>query len=405
VERVKALIKKDSLNEICKIKEVSSSYISSKCKISIDKLERWKNPQDPLLPTFNQAKAISKCLHVPLAGLYMNSFDLPLEQIRKYKIRNFRIIHDNRGTDDSAINIAIGDLLQTRSFLLESKFNIGEEIRSFSIDFKASQNDPIEWALEIRKIFNISIQIQFSTPSTRKLYLYIRSALESTGIFVHCFTDVDVEMVRGISIYDASMPIIGINNNDRYPAQTFSLIHELVHVIKRQSTMCNDMFSGNSENTEEIFCNAVAGELLVPTDSLTLILKKRNLSNELSIDDISAIARIFSVSKEVITRRLYDCGRIKKHTYDAYINEINRVFRLEQEKQREASKIARAEGHQSGFPKRQEQVAVDKTSSELCKTLYHGYCEEYFSKQDVARYLGINRKHIEKFFKEVSSWH
>jgi hypothetical protein len=83
---VQALINKETLCEICKIKEVSALYISSKCKLSSDKIERWINIQDNLLPTFRQAKAVSKCLHVPFAGLYMNSYDLPLEQIRKYNI-------------------------------------------------------------------------------------------------------------------------------------------------------------------------------------------------------------------------------------------------------------------------------------------------------------------------------
>jgi hypothetical protein len=72
--------------------------------------------------------------------------------------------------------------------------------------------------------------------------------------------------------------------------------------------------------------------------------------------------------------------------------------------QREAARIAIAEGRRAGFPKRQEQVAIDKTSTALCRTLYSGYCEEYFSKQDVARYLGMNQKHVDKFLKEVSSW-
>lgn len=400
---MQALINKETLLSICKIKEVTASYISCKCNLSIEKTVRWINPQDTLLPSFNQAKAVSKWLHVPFAGLYMNSSDLPLEQIRKYKIKNFRTFQDSRETDDSAINIAIGDLLQARTFLIESKFNIGEEISNFSIDFSPSHNSPVAWATEIHKIFKIDLQEQFAATSTRKFYLYVRAALESAGIFVHCFTDVDVEIARGISIYDDSMPVIGINNNDRYPAKTFSMIHELVHILKRESTMCNEMLTESSYD-EEIFCNAVAGELLVPAEALTVVLQNRNFSHEYTIDDISEIAATFSVSKEVITRRLFDCGKIEKYAYDAYVNEINRLFCLEQQQQREASRIARAEGRQVGFPKRQEQVAIDKTSSVLCRTLYSGYCEEYFSKQDVARYLGMNQKHVDKFLKEVSSW-
>ena len=57
----------------------------------------------------------------------------------------------------------------------------------------------------------------------------MRQKVEGKGIFVHCFTGVDVEIVRGISIFNDTTPIIGLNDNDRYPAKTFSIIHELVH--------------------------------------------------------------------------------------------------------------------------------------------------------------------------------
>jgi Zn-dependent peptidase ImmA (M78 family) len=221
---------------------------------------------------------------------------------------------------------------------------------------------------------------------------------------VHCFTDVDIKIARGISIYDESVPVIGINNNDRYPAKTFSMIHELVHILKRESTMCNEMLTESSHNEEEIFCNAVAGEFLVPEEALDIVLRNRNLLNEYTLDNISEIAIVFSVSKEVITRRLFDCGKIGKYAYDTYTNELNRLFRLEQEMQREASRVAREEGRQAGFSRPQVQIAIDKTSSALCRTLYNGYSEEYFSKQDIARFLGMNQKHVDKFLKEVSSW-
>ena len=67
-----------------------------------------------------------------------------------------------------------------------------------------------------------------------------------------------MEMARALAIYVKEMPIIGINDEDRPPAKSFSMIHELVHIFKRESSLCNDMRSARSE---EVFCNAVAGEL------------------------------------------------------------------------------------------------------------------------------------------------
>lgn len=47
---------------------------------------------------------------------------------------------------------------------------------------------------------------------------------------------------------------------------------------------------------------------------------------------------------------------------------------------------------------------IDKNSTSLCKTLYRGFGEGLFDKQDVSRYLGISQKHIDKFLREVSQW-
>ncbi len=44
------------------------------------------------------------------------------------------------------------------------------------------------------------------------------------GIFVQCFTDVPLENTRGFALYDSELPIIDINENDRPPGKSFSLI-------------------------------------------------------------------------------------------------------------------------------------------------------------------------------------
>ena len=84
------------------------------------------------------------------------------------------------------------------------------------------------------------------------------------------------------------------------------------------------------------YFNAVAGEVLVPVASLDVVLTANRIIN-FSLDDIEAITKKYSVSKEVITRRLYDTNRISKDEYDTYANEIRQNFLQE----READRLAR----------------------------------------------------------------
>lgn len=394
-----ALINKETLHAICGAKKVTCAYIARETKCPEDSIEKWANPSDSLRPTFLQAKKIAKCLHVPFAGLYMKPTDVPLCKLPK--IKNYRTFANGFIGDDSSLNIAITDLLQARDFLIKTKEELGEAVLPFSVTISSREDDVVGWADEIRRVFDLNLDAQFRTASMRQFYLYIRQQIELRGVFIHCFSDVDLDIARGIAFYDDKTPIIGINEEDRPPAKTFSIIHELTHLLKRQSSLCNEMYNSFSASQEEVFCNAVAGEVLVPQDALRVVLKKWKSDEVFSIDDLQEIADRLSISKEVILRRLLDIGRINQPAYVAYIDECRRIF----EQERAEQNLARKEGLITIFSQPPDRKAIDRTSPALCITLYKGYSEELFNKQDVSRYLGINQKYINKFLQEVSSWH
>ena len=394
---VYALINKEVIPYVCSGKKVTLDYLQKKTNFSIDKLNKWSDSTDATLPTITQAKKIAKSLHIPFAALYMNTTDIKIKEIPKYS--NYRTLTGSLSIDDSGLNIAICDVLQERSFLIEESTELDIPLPSLSLP-SCDTDDPIDWAIIIRKCFSIDLNEQYKCKSSRKFYLYLRERIESKGVFVQCFTDVPIEVVRGFSIFEKELPIIGINDDDRPPAKSFSLIHELVHLMKRESSVCNIMFNATSSQKEEVFCNAVAGELLVPKDALEIVLKNGNYKNPYTIDDISAIAKKFSVSKEVIIRRLLDCNFINNTEYQTYANEFSVIVEREREEQR----LLRESGVPSKFRRNITYQTIDRTSSAVCKTLCYGYGEEVYSKRDIAQHLGISQKQVDKFLMEVSKW-
>ena len=231
-----------------------------------------------------------------------------------------------------------------------------------------------------------------------KAYQENSNLAEAAGAFVHCFTGVDTEIVRGFAIYEDLMPIIGLNNDDRYPAKTFSIIHELVHLIKRSSAVCNDMTNSLSLQAEEVFCNAVAGAVLVPTVNLSRQLGEYT-HDEIDLDVVSSLADKFSISKEVICRRLLDTGKITQQRY----SQLTTAIRLQFESERKAAQEYRKITGQV-IPRNMSREAIDQNSSALCRTFFHGYREGLFDKQDISRYLGVKQNHVDKFIWEVSKW-
>lgn len=394
---VYALINKDTLAYICREKGVTGDFIANKTKISATNLALWLTPTDSALPTIKQAKKLASCLHIPFAGLYMNSTDIPLKKIPN--VRNMRTMLGTSISDDSALNVAMIDVLLERDFLLNANDELGLTTKTF-LPVVPEGNDPRIWANAIREQLSISLEQQYKCSSARQFYLYLREKIESEGVFIHCFTDVPIDTARGFAIYYADLPIIGINDEDRPPAKSFSIIHELVHLFKRESSLCNDMNNSVATKEEEVFCNAVAGELLVPQDAISIVLSNNNCSAPYSKEDLKRIADRFSVSREVIIRRLLDLNKISKIEYDTYVD----MFRKEIDYEREKQRTDRKNGINNSIPRNISREAIDRTSPSVSKVLYRGYGEEIYSKQDIARHLNIDQKHINKFLTEVAKW-
>ena len=81
------------------------------------------------------------------------------------------------------------------------------------------------------------------------------------------------------------------------------------------------------------------------------------------------------------------------------------MFKQEIDDERERQRADRRNGIQNGIPRNISREAIDRTSPAVSKVLYRGYGEEIYSKQDIARHLNIDQKHINKFLMEVAKWH
>ena len=398
---MKAYINKKTLNIICEEKGVSEKFLSDKCNIDIERMKDFLDPNSSDLPAIGQAKEIAKRLHIPFAGLYMEPEHLPLKSMKKGRIVNYRSMYIV-SNDDSMVNLAIWDLLDAREEINKTFELLDIEMPTFSITAPKESNITY-WANAIRSLFGFDIEQQYCTTSKRQLYLYLREKIEEQGIIVQSFMGVPLEELRGISIFDET-PIIGINDNDRYPGKTFSLIHELVHLIKRQSALCNEMVSSFTQTKEEIFCNAVAGEVLVPTEELNKVLSIDNEKENDTYSVLNCLADLFSVSREVVVRRLLDNGYIGQKEYDYLVKQLLNELNDDRERNRKEARKAREEGRTYGFPRQQERIAIDRNSTKYCKALCKGYYDQLFTKQDLSRSLNLKVRHIDKFIQEVGKW-
>jgi Zn-dependent peptidase ImmA (M78 family)/transcriptional regulator with XRE-family HTH domain len=392
---MKALINKMTLQKICKSIDISSLFLAKKtgCK-NLSNVNDWLNPALERVPTFKQAKTIAKKLHIPLAGLYMNPDDVRIRKIPN--IKRYRVLPDKYEDDQSALNIAIVDLLNYSNYYISLKSELNEKIIP-NLPYIENLNTYIDIANKIRDFFNFDLTYQHNFESSRQFYLYVRKKIEVHDIFIHSFKDVNVEMARGVAIYDIQLPIIGINDKDSYSAKIFSIIHELTHLLRYESACCNEYFDAFTISNEEILCNAVAGEFLVPKNDLFHQINNYLVNGNITYETIDRLSSLYSVSNQVITRRLLDNNIINNNQYKKFIEYIKEQLQQNKEKK----KLSKKKIHirYKNLPLKQ---AIDRISSNLTLALIKSYEKRLLTEIDISKYLDLSIKHTVKFLKEAS---
>ena len=127
-------------------------------------MDKWLNTTDTLLPTINQVKSIASCLHIPFAGFYMNPEHVKLKAIPA--VKNYRTLYGGVAMDDSAINIAMMDLLRERDFLLDSSKENDISLPTFNLSITIRE-DPVLWARKIRELFDMEYGLTVITEENK----------------------------------------------------------------------------------------------------------------------------------------------------------------------------------------------------------------------------------------------
>lgn len=145
-----------------------------------------------------------------------------------------------------------------------------------------------------------------------------REAIEERGILVFAL-EVGRDDVRGFSAWDDHAPLIVVNVSGVAPvARTFTLAHELGHLVRRQDAACAEPLSGEPALSPQVerWCERFAAALLMPEDAVRLLARARGLSDAAAdIDDVRAVTYRFRVSARAAALRLIDLGYATRALY------------------------------------------------------------------------------------------
>ncbi|HVV41442.1 MAG TPA: ImmA/IrrE family metallo-endopeptidase [Nitrobacter sp.] len=278
------------------------------------KLPEWE--AGTLQPTLNQLEDFARAVHVPVGYLFLTT---PPEE--PLPIPDFRT-HDGRAVRRPSPNLL--DMVYAcqerqswyRDFALAGRMPEADFVGSATLGQRA---EDVAAAMAARLGFDLAARAACRTWE-EALRLFITQA-EKLGVLVmvsgvvlsNTHRSLDPQEFRGFALADRRAPLIFINGSDTKSGQMFTLAHELAHLWLGASALSDASGAPlNGYRREEVWCNAVAAELLVPLVSIRATVQQ----DEPLDTAVGRLTRQFKVSSLVILRRLLDAGAITRAVFD-----------------------------------------------------------------------------------------
>lgn len=117
---------------------------------------------------------------------------------------------------------------------------------------------------------------------------------------------------RGFVIADERAPLIFLNAADSLRAQVFTLVHEMAHLLRRESAVSSADPAAAKSPAAEWWCNRVAAEFLVPAARLATAVESARASGNL----IEILRLHFPVSATVAMIRAHELDLIGRRQLD-----------------------------------------------------------------------------------------
>ena len=271
-------------------------------------------------PTIKQIENLAKRYHVP-TWVFLEK-ELPA----KYHFDSFASFRKFRHSPINVYEVrsVIANVERFRELLLEFRDDIEEPIQPF-LPPKIIESDLKATAEIIRQWLGCT-EMPYPLMEWKRM-------LEDKNVFIFTtskysnWSKVAPDQFRGLSIYYDTLPIIVINNSDTYKAQSFTLFHELAHLLKKQSVL-DEQKEVEIQGDEEKWCDMFAGEVLMPREDF--LRKVGTFSHEepleKQIKHIERLAEESQVSSYAFLVRMRHLDVVTQSQYNELVDQLRKNY-------------------------------------------------------------------------------
>lgn len=304
--------------------QLSIPMLAKKLAVNEEKILAWEAGKN--YPTFKQAQNFATKTHIPLGYLYLKN---PPEEV--LPIPDLRTVGGEPIKRPSAELIDIVQIILQRQqwyreYLSEQGAVRQAYVGSFTVD------TPVQAVVDdIRRVLNVDRHP--ARGSWEEYFNLLVGRIEESGTLVmrqgdvgHHSRPLSVAEFRGFAISDDLAPVIFVNQADAPNPRLFTLIHELAHIWLGKSGVSDA--KPRTQRQEEIQCNAIAGEFLVPREEFLALWQDVEDWKE----NLPTMKDRFHVSSWVIARRAFSLNKISLETYQAYVDGLESQYRNREKK-------------------------------------------------------------------------
>jgi Zn-dependent peptidase ImmA (M78 family) len=165
----------------------------------------------------------------------------------------------------------------------------------------------------VELVRRMAVRMGFSLDEFRKqanvpaAFSYLREKVEASGAFVLLLgnlgshhTNIPSGVFRGYVITDPVAPFIVVNDQDASVAWAFTTLHELTHLWLGTTGVSG----GNTDTRIEVYCNSVAGEMLLPEAEMAGLRFLRRASLDETVGAIAQFATSRKISRAMVAYKL-----------------------------------------------------------------------------------------------------
>lgn len=291
------------------------SEAADKLKKSPETVANWENGIGS--PTVRQART--------LAAYYGRSFiefflPEPLDQPLRSLVPDFRLEPNLKFPEDTWEVRQVQHWAATqRENALDLFSEIGDEPPNLPAEMRAQlTDDPEVIAVTVRRMLGFPIEEQqgLDISDAGELAAFLRARFEGAGILTLRASELNALGIRGICLAEFPLPVI-VFRSEAPSAQSFTLAHELGHIILRQSAISGGSTGRTDRQPVENWCNRFAGAFLVPKEALIAEIGRAPVTPATMFPDqaLRPLSRRFRVSEHAMLVRLVQLGYVHQNYY------------------------------------------------------------------------------------------